>query len=200
MSKRLLYLFFCSGISAIIYQVIWQRVLFASFGTNIEAITVIVSVFMFGLGMGSLLGGKLSNASKKRLLYYFISLEITIGLFGLISLQLIEYISHVTLHLVPGWLPLVVFTILFIPTFAMGATLPVLVSYLFKEKKSVGDTVSNLYYVNTLGSAIGSLLTVTLFFFISTLQTTVYVAAAINFTIAFFTFIVLQKKQPGYEN
>jgi predicted membrane-bound spermidine synthase len=200
MSKRLLLLFFCSGISAIVYQVIWQRVLFASFGTNIEAITVIVSVFMFGLGMGSLIGGKLSNTSSRRLLYYFIFFEISIGLFGLISLQLIEYVSHVTLHLAPGWLPLVVFTILFIPTFAMGATLPVLVSYLFKEKKSVGDTVSNLYYINTLGSAIGSLLTVSLFFYLGTLQSTVYIAAGINFTIALLTFIGLQKKQPGYEN
>jgi predicted membrane-bound spermidine synthase len=200
MSKRLLLLFFCSGISAIVYQVIWQRVLFASFGTNIEAITVIVSVFMFGLGMGSLIGGKLSNTSSRRLLYYFIFFEISIGLFGLISLQLIEYVSHVTLHLAPAWLPLVVFTILFIPTFAMGATLPVLVSYLFKEKKSVGDTVSNLYYINTLGSAIGSLLTVSLLFYLGTLQSTVYIAASINFTIALLTFIGLQKKQPGYEN
>jgi predicted MFS family arabinose efflux permease len=104
------------------------------------------------------------------------------------------------LHLAPAWLPLVVFTILFIPTFAMGATLPVLVSYLFKEKKSVGDTVSNLYYINTMGSAIGSLLTVSLFFYLGTLQSTVYIAASINFTIALLTFIGLQKKQPGYEN
>ena len=200
MSKRLLLLFFCSGISAIIYQVIWQRVLFSSFGTNIEAITIIVSVFMFGLGIGSLFGGLLANTSSKKLLYYFIFVEILIGLFGLISIPLIEYVSHLTLKLGSGWLPLVVFAILFMPTLAMGATLPVLVSYLFKERKSVGDTVSNLYYINTLGSAAGSLLTVSVLFAISTLQTTIYVAACINFTIAFTTFVGIQKKGMGYEN
>ena len=200
MSTRLLLLFFCSGISAIIYQVVWQRVLFSSFGTNIEAITIIVSVFMFGLGMGSLFGGKLSNVSSKKLLYYFIFFEVAIGLFGLISIQLIVYVSHLSLKLAGGWLPLVVFAILFIPTLAMGATLPVMVSYFFKKRKSVGDAVSDLYYFNTLGSAIGSLLTVTVFFAVGTLQTTVYAAVCINFTIALLTFIGLQRKGLGYEN
>lgn len=200
MSKRLLLLFFCSGISAIIYQVIWQRVLFASFGTNIEAITIIVSVFMFGLGVGSLFGGKLANTSSKKLLYYFIFFEIAIGIFGLVSIQLIEYVGHITLKLGGSWLPLVVFCILFIPTLAMGATLPVLVSYLFKERKSVGDTVSHLYYINTLGSAVGSLLTVAVLFVIGTLQTTIYVAVTINFMIALITFTGIQKKRLGYEN
>lgn len=200
MSKRLLLLFFCSGISAIAYQVVWQRVLFSSFGTNIEAITIIVSVFMFGLGMGSLLGGKLSGISSKKLLYYFIFFEVCIGLFGLMSIQLIEYVSHLTLQLGGAWLPLVVFVILFIPTLAMGATLPILVSYFFKERKSVGDTVSNLYYINTLGSSVGSLLTVTIFFYIGTLQTTVYAAVCINFAIALLTFIGIQRKGAGYEN
>ncbi len=98
-----------------------------------------------------------------------------------------------------AWLPVVVFAILFVPTLAMGATLPVLVSYLFKENKSVGDTVSHLYYINTLGSAIGSILTVSIFFYFGTLQSTVYVAAIINFSIALLTYAGLQKKQLLHE-
>src|SRR5439155_5693345 len=43
-------LFMVSGFAALIYQVVWQRVLFAAFGVNIESVTVIVSIFMFGLG------------------------------------------------------------------------------------------------------------------------------------------------------
>ncbi len=79
MSKKIALLFFFSGISAIVYQVVWQRVLFSSFGTNIEAITIIVSVFMFGLGVGSLFGGRLSNTSSRKLLYYFIFLKSSSG-------------------------------------------------------------------------------------------------------------------------
>ncbi|MGA7287539.1 MAG: hypothetical protein WBX02_05550, partial [Terriglobales bacterium] len=39
-------LFFCSGFPALIYQIIWQRALFAVFGINIESITIVVSGFM----------------------------------------------------------------------------------------------------------------------------------------------------------
>jgi len=193
MSRGLLILFFCSGISAIIYQVVWQRVLFASFGTNVEAVTIIVSVFMFGLGVGSLFGGRLAQASAQSLVRYFVLFEISIGVFGLVSLPLIEQVSYLTLQLGSAWLPLVVFSILFIPTLAMGATLPVLVSYLMKERQSVGDTVSHLYYINTLGSALGSLLTVTLLFTFGTLQFAIYTAVAINFMIAGLTYFGLQK-------
>ncbi|MEN9497989.1 MAG: hypothetical protein RL750_888 [Bacteroidota bacterium] len=193
MSKRLLLLFFFSGISAIIYQVVWQRVLFASFGTNVEAVTIIVSVFMFGLGVGSLFGGRLADASAHSLIRYFVAFEVSIGVFGLISLRLIEQVSQFTLELGSAWLPLVVFGILFIPTLAMGATLPVLVSYLVKERRSVGDTVSHLYYINTLGSALGSILTVTLLFTFGTLPFAIYTAVAINFLIAGLTYFGIQK-------
>jgi predicted membrane-bound spermidine synthase len=123
-------LFLVSGFSALIYQVVWQRVLFATFGINSEAVTVIVSVFMFGLGVGALLGGQLQKRFPQRLLAIFIGLEILIGLFGLVSLPLIQFVSHLsssgsTLELV-GWS----YLILAIPTLLMGATLPVLVSFL----------------------------------------------------------------------
>lgn len=47
------FLFFFSGCAALIYQVIWQRMLFTIFGVNLESVTIIVSVFMFGLGVGA---------------------------------------------------------------------------------------------------------------------------------------------------
>src|SRR6516164_9764516 len=46
--------FFVSGFPALIYQLIWQRSLFALYGINIEAVTVVVAGFLFGLGIGSL--------------------------------------------------------------------------------------------------------------------------------------------------
>ena len=55
--------FFWSGFSALIYQITWQRSLFTIFGINVEAVTVVVTGFLLGLGFGSLLGGRLSLAS-----------------------------------------------------------------------------------------------------------------------------------------
>ncbi len=154
---------------------------------------------MFGLGLGSLIGGRLSDTSGRKLLYYFIGFEISIGLFGLISNPLIEYVSAIALDVSTTYLPAIIFGILFIPTFAMGATLPVLVSYLFKKNKSVGNTVSRLYYINTLGSAIGCLITVGVLFIFGTRQFAIYTAVGINFTIALVTYLNLRKKGVSHE-
>ncbi len=48
-------MFFFSGFPALIYQIIWQRALFSIYGVNIQSVTVVVSAFMLGLGVGSLL-------------------------------------------------------------------------------------------------------------------------------------------------
>ncbi len=80
--KYIAVLFLVSGFSALIYQVVWQRVLFTTFGINSEAVTVIVSVFMFGLGVGALAGGYLQSKFTAYLLPIFVGLEILIGIFG----------------------------------------------------------------------------------------------------------------------
>jgi MFS family permease len=61
-------LFFLSGFPALLYQIVWQRALFTLYGVNIESVTMIVTVFMLGLGMGSLAGGWLSSRPGIRLL------------------------------------------------------------------------------------------------------------------------------------
>src|SRR6266542_57643 len=91
-------LFLVSGFAALIYQIVWQRVLFTAFGVNIESITIIVAVFMFGLGVGSLVGGRLSRRFPQHLPQLFLVCEIAIGLFGLGSLPLIRAVSALTLH------------------------------------------------------------------------------------------------------
>ena len=55
--RVLYFLFFFSGLPALIYQLTWQRSLFRIFGVNTESVTIIVTAFMLGLGLGSLAGG-----------------------------------------------------------------------------------------------------------------------------------------------
>src|SRR3954462_9024485 len=59
--RLLCVLFFFSGFPALIYQLVWQRALFRIFGVNIESVTIVVTAFMLGLGLGSLAGGWLSK-------------------------------------------------------------------------------------------------------------------------------------------
>ena len=48
--------FFASGCAALVYQVVWQRYLFTGLGVDIDSVTLIVSSFMLGIGIGGALG------------------------------------------------------------------------------------------------------------------------------------------------
>ena len=91
-------LFLISGFAALIYQIVWQRALFTAYGVNIESITVIVSLFMFGLGLGALAGGILVKKFPERAAQFFLACEIGIGLFGVFSLPLIALVTRLTVN------------------------------------------------------------------------------------------------------
>lgn len=194
-SRPLLGLFLASGFAALIYQVVWQRALFQSFGVNIESVTVIVSVFMFGLGLGSLLGGALSRAFPDRLVELFVVCEVVIGLFGLFSLRLIESVSQATLHSSLGVVTAATFGLLCIPTVMMGATLPILVTHLHRTYRNVGTSLSLLYFINTLGSALASLLTVNLLFLYLGLEGSARVAVLFNLGVAYLGYRLVRSRE-----
>lgn len=146
-------IFFVSGFPALLYQLIWQRSLFAIYGINVESVTVIVAAFMCGLGLGSLGGGWLSSRRGVPLLLAFAAIEFVIGVFGIGSLQLFNWVGTLTLGLQTLATGLVTFALVVLPTMLMGATLPLLVEFLVRRTGNVGNSVGLLYFVNTFGSA-----------------------------------------------
>src|SRR5207237_867038 len=116
--------FFVSGMPALVYQLIWQRSLFTMYCINVEAVTVVVAGFLLGLGCGSLAGGSLSRRSSLNLLAVFGIIELIIGSLGILSLRIIAFVGHQTLHLPIGELTMVTLLLLFVPTLFMGSTLP----------------------------------------------------------------------------
>jgi spermidine synthase len=147
-------LFLCSGMPALIYQVVWQRVLFSIYGVNAESVAVVVSAFMLGLGIGSLAGGWLSARFPRQSILIFGLAELGTAAFGLASLRIFGWAAAYTAG--GNLLSVIIFSfaLLLIPTILMGATLPILVEHLVRRSGRVGASVSRLYFVNTLGSAI----------------------------------------------
>jgi predicted membrane-bound spermidine synthase len=176
---------FCaSGFAAILYQIVWQRVLFTAFGVNVQAVTVVVTAFLAGLGLGSLAGGRMSYGSDAALLRRFGYVELAIGLFGAVSLVFYRWVGLLTAVLPSTARGLVVALIAMAPTTLMGATLPLLVAYYVRRTRNVGASVGSLYFVNTAGSALAAFAAaLVLLPTLGELRTTL-VAAAVNLAVA----------------
>jgi spermidine synthase len=151
-------LFFISGAPALLYQIVWQRSLFTLYGVNIQSVTVIVTVFMLGLGLGSLAGGTLSSLNRINVLFAFGAIEFSIGVFGAFSLRLFHWVAQFTAGASLWSTAITSFLVLLIPTMLMGSTLPLLVEHRVRQTGNVGDSVGSLYCANTLGSAVACFL------------------------------------------
>jgi spermidine synthase len=145
--------FFVSGFPALLYQIVWQRALFTLYGVNIESVTMVVTAFMLGLGLGSLLGGTISRSQRLPLLQVFGVVELLIASYGIFSLRVFHWAAAFTAGSAPLQTGLIAFALIVLPTVLMGSTLPILVSYTVRLSHNVGTSVGALYAANTLGSA-----------------------------------------------
>ena len=187
-------IFFISGLSALIYQVCWQRLLFTGFGVDLTSITVIVSVFMAGLGIGAFFGGRIADKFSKNIIILFCLIEFGIGCFGLLSHHLILNLQDMLIHANLVMTALGSFILLLFPTFLMGTTLPLLTSFFNQHIQNIGDSIGQLYFYNTLGAAFGALATGFILFNHFTISHTIYIAAMLNLGISFLVFIAYGRK------
>lgn len=160
-------LFFFSGAIGLGYEIVWIKILSLHFGNSAWSISAVVAAFMAGLGLGSWQAGRAArNVSRPLRAYAW--LEFGIALFGLLSIPVFEHYDrfmaplYVLLENHPVLFVLarlvLAFAVLIVPTFLMGASLPVLVQGL-SAKGRFERVVSFLYGINTLGAAGGTLVT-----------------------------------------
>jgi predicted membrane-bound spermidine synthase len=187
--------FFTSGFAALIYQVVWQRVLFASFGINIEAVTIVVTAFLAGLGLGSLFGGAVSTRAARSLLLAFATVEASIGAYGLISVRLFRWTAEFAASLTSLETGMITFVFVLIPTFLMGITLPLLVAYAVRKNANVGLSVGRLYFINTAGSSLAALMSAAFIMRDLGEARSVLVAALLNFCVAGLVFTVWTRER-----
>ena len=84
------FLFFCSGLSGLVYQVVWVRVFGNVFGNTIYSASLVVAVFMLGLGAGSYVAGAwadrryaIASTGPASLLHTYGYVELIIAVMGL---------------------------------------------------------------------------------------------------------------------
>ncbi|MGH7452334.1 MAG: fused MFS/spermidine synthase, partial [bacterium] len=162
-------LFIFSGITGLIYQIVWFKYLSLFLGNTTYAQTVVLATFMGGLAIGAWLWGRRADASKRPLAVYA-GLEIGIGVYCLLYPAFIGFLRDAFIAIVHAAnLPsdgaavlalkflLSLFTLL-LPTVLMGGTLPVLVKALSQSLDESGKNVALLYFLNSFGAVMGSAL------------------------------------------
>jgi spermidine synthase len=195
-SKSLLYVvFFLSGATGLVYEVIWVRLTGLVFGNTSHAISTVLGAFMAGLALGSWkLGQKADNIANPLRMYGL--LEVGIGISAALVPLVFRALDRFYWALSP-WISSIPaagvfvrfgasFIILLAPTFLMGGTLPVLTRFFTARLDEVERKVGVLYALNTFGAAAGSLLAaLVLIPGIGNIRTTLIIAS-INVAIGLF--------------
>jgi spermidine synthase len=160
-------LFFLSGATSLVYEVVWLRQLILIFGSTLFATSTILSTFMGGLALGAFVAGRWMDRSARSPLRIYGVLEIGIGVYALLVPVLFGALTPL-FRLV--WnaggsesmllLSLAKFAgialVLLIPTTLMGASLPVLSREVADDPDRIGGKVGTLYAVNTFGAVAGT--------------------------------------------
>ena len=188
-------LFFVSGFSSLVYQVVWTRMAFATFGIISPVLSVIISVFMLGLCLGAWGGGKvierLARRTRSSAIVFYMATELMIGmgafavpfLFGASGKMLLAAGEMDSFRYLVFSAMLLAFSIL--PwCVCMGATFPFMMAYVREQDRQNSESFSFLYVANVLGAMIGTLTTALVLIEVFGFSQTLGIAAAGNFSIA----------------
>ena len=174
-------LFLCSGVSGLVYQVIWVREFGNVFGNTISSTSLVVAVFMLGLGTGSYVLGRWADrryaSAPESLLSAYGFVELFIAALGVTIALVLPRLGSLAAVLssyepgAHGWFVLtpmsyvargaIAIALLTPSTVLMGGTLTLLIRHLVRQDVETigGWTIAVLYGVNTAGAAMGAFLT-----------------------------------------
>lgn len=200
-----LLLFFCSGATALVYEVLWSKYLSLLFGSTVYAQSVVLAVFMGGLALGNRIFGSFADRTLKPLAGYGY-IEIAIGIYallfqGIYKLADIVFVSVGSKILDQTGLLLLLKAVLSIgllltPTILMGGTLPMIAAWLQKSSLEAGRRSALFYAINSLGAVFGAWLAGFILVPSIGMPPTITAAAIVNVLIGL-TAINIAKKQKG---
>lgn len=197
--------FFVSGFCSLIYEVVWLRLSMANFGVTTPMVSIVLSVFMTGLGLGSWLGGifirRFERSSSAVPLRLYGALELVIGCSGFIAPALIVLGYRLLrdagkslawgssfYYFVSGmWILLAL-----LPwTTCMGATFPFAMAAIRKlHREASGHSFSYLYLANVLGAILGTLIPAFVLIELFGFRGTLYIASTLNASLALGVFLL----------
>ena len=164
-----LLIYVMSGAVALLYEVVWSRLLTLQMGNTVAAIGTVLAAFMGGLAGGAALGGRFSlTLSRRQALRAYASLELAVAACALLVPAALTGLRPILVATYAdgdggaafGLMRLILsVTVMLVPTAAMGATFPLAVRWFVSRAEAAGTETGALYALNTLGAALGAGLT-----------------------------------------
>ncbi|MDZ4835129.1 MAG: fused MFS/spermidine synthase [Candidatus Melainabacteria bacterium] len=196
--------FFLSGLAALTYEVVWQRVLVRVIGATTPAIAMIICAFMIGLSIGGFIGARLARRNGDPLVVLS-AIELSIGISALASIavcqssvitMLTDFLSATTNSATATILMgvILIFLLIAIPTCLMGATLPIIAGF-FARSRRRGALLTRFYSINSAGAVFGAFLTGFFFLPLLGISGTLIFAAGLNFLSSSLAFLASRSVQ-----
>jgi len=185
-----------SGFCAMVYEVIWLRLLIPVLSSSTYSFTIILAAFITGITIGSFLTYKYAHKIVNPLRFVGLcQFSIVISIF--LTLPLYEYLPYEIWKAVSAPIEMpndysyylfiqftYVFLVLFIPTIFMGMSLPVLSRIAVSDINDSGKVIGRIFAVNTLGTVLGSLIAGLFLIPIFGILNTILITLAINLILS----------------
>ena len=159
-------LFFLSGLTSLIYEVIWVRQFGLVFGITTYAVSTVLAAFFAGLALGSYIAGRMIDRTRLHPLVIYGVIEGIVGVYALLLPLLLKLVERayplIYSQFAENFSVFTLFRFIFslavlvVPTTLMGATLPVLSKLMVEREDALGMGVGRLYAVNTFGAVMGT--------------------------------------------
>ena len=193
--KILFLLFFLSGFCGLLYQVIWVRLCFASFGVMTPVLSVVVSVFMLGLFAGSWLAGKavgpLSTRTGLSAIWFYALAELLIGVGAFAVPRLLRLGESWLLRggetdsfAYLAWSGVIIGGAILPWCVLMGTTFPLMMGFVRERDRGENAGFSFLYFANVVGAMAGTLATALALVELLGFARTLLVGAGLNALVA----------------
>ena len=160
-------LFFLSGTASLIYEVVWTRWLTDVLGSASGATAIVLAVFMAGLGIGNWLASQVADRTARPIRVYGI-LELAIVVLAILPAWEAVWMASTFARIAHSWGPespvlnlaRIVAAAIAVgpPAILMGATFPLMVRSLARDRQLLGSQTAAAYATNSFGGVCGTLL------------------------------------------
>lgn len=195
----LLSAFGLSGFSALFYENAWTRALTLVLGSSVYSFTTMLVTFLIGLALGGFFYATWM-AKRKAWVSTFGIVELLVGLSALATIPLFEKLPLTFLRLLSGFgdsftlfLLFQLFLsalVMFLPTFLLGMTFPLVAQLFTQSIYRVGTSVGISYSANTLGAILGAFVGGFISIPLMGVQNTIIVAVAINLLVGWLLVVI----------